>query len=168
MSIPDILDRCREIGYENITFTGGEPLIQKDAEELVDTLIGNGFNVNIETSGAVDVDAYLKKDCILTVDYKTPASGMQGKMIDGTFDKLRETDVVKFVMNRDDMGFVENFVKTHNLRSWVYLSPIFGEVEPRELVEFLQGLHRQGLNTKKFRVQVQLHKIIWDPNKRGV
>lgn len=168
MSIDDILEKCQEIGYHNITFTGGEPLIHKDVDVLIDRLIEEGYGVNIETNGAVDVSPYLTKDCILTVDYKTPASGMQGKMIDDMFNKLRDTDVVKFVMNRDDMDFVENFIKTHNLRAWVYFSPIFGEIEPVELVEFMKKLDAKGLNTRKFRVQVQLHKIIWDPNKRGV
>ena len=168
MSVDDITSKCNEIGYHNITFTGGEPLIQKDAEELVDKLINLGYNVNIETSGAVDVTPYLKKDCILTVDYKTPASGMNHKMIDGMFDLLRETDVLKFVMNKDDLDCVKQFLKSHNIKAYVYFSPIFNEIEPCELVDFLKELHKEKFGTDKYRVQIQLHKVIWDPNKRGV
>ena len=55
-----------------------------------------------------------------------------------------------------------------NIKSYIYLSPIFNEIEPSELVDFLKDLHNKGINTDKIRVQIQLHKIIWDPMKRGV
>ena len=168
MSVDDIISKCDEIGYHNITFTGGEPLIQPDAEELVDKLISKGYNVNIETNGAVDITPYLKKECILTVDYKTPASGMNKRMIDGMFNTLREGDVLKFVMARSDFDSVKEFLKTHNIKAYVYFSPIFNEIEPKELVDFLKGLHQEGFDVRKYRVQVQLHKVIWPPEMRGV
>lgn len=168
MTIEEIVNKVREVGNINITLTGGEPLLQKHSLELINELINNGFNVNIETNGAMDITPLLDKNVIITLDYKTLSSGMNEKMLLSNFEKLRENDVLKFVGNRDDLKNIKEVLKTLNIKSYVYLSPIFNEIEPKELVDFLKELRNEGINVSKTRVQVQLHKIIWDPAERGV
>ena len=168
MSIDEIIDKVKEISYTNITLTGGEPLLQKNSIKLIDRLIEEGFLVNIETSGSIDITPLLDKDVIITIDYKTLASGMNDKMILSNFDKLRAIDVLKFVCDRNDFEDIKRLLKGYEIKSYIYFSPIFKQIQPYELVDFLKELHQDGFNTRKMRVQVQLHKVIWDPNLRGV
>lgn len=168
MSIKEILDKVKEIGYRNITLTGGEPLIHKNVEQLIDSLIENGYKVNIETNGAVDITKYTSKNVLLTMDYKTNSSRMMKYMLNKNIALLREYDVFKIVCSKNDFNDIKEILKNNDIKSYIYLSPIFNEVEPYELVEFLKELNKEGFNTSKIRIQIQLHKIIWEPNKRGV
>ena len=168
MSIEDILVKVKEIGYKNITLTGGEPLLQKNSIKLINKLIEEGFNVNIETNGAMDITEVLNKDVIITLDYKTLSSNMNNQMILSNLEKLRENDVLKFVCNKNDLEDIKKVLGKYNIKSYIYLSPIYKEIEPKELVEFLKLLHIEHFNVDKIRIQVQLHKIIWNPDMRGV
>lgn len=168
MSIDEILQEVERIGFKNITLTGGEPLIHKNIDKLIDKLLENGYNVNIETNGAVDITPYITKNLILTMDFKTKSSGMIKYMILSNLSKLREYDVFKIVCSKNDFEDIKELLKNNQIKSYIYLSPIFEKVEPRELVEFLKELHNEGIDTSKIRVQIQLHKIIWAPDKRGV
>lgn len=168
MTIDEIIEEVEKIGYKNITLTGGEPLINKNIDKLIDKLIELGYKINIETNGTVDISPYIAKKLILTVDYKTNSSGMTNYMIKENFPLLREYDVFKIVCSKNDFEDIENLLKNNDIKSYIYLSPIYKEVEPYELVDFLKELHKKGINTSKIRVQVQLHKIIWEPSKRGV
>lgn len=168
MTIDEIINKVKEINYNNITLTGGEPLIHKNVDKLIDKLIEEGFNLNIETNGAVDITQYIHKKLILTVDYKTKSSGMIKYMLKKNIALLREYDVFKIVCKKEDFKDIEELLKNNDIKSYIYLSPIFNEVQPSELVDFLKELHNKGINTSKTRVQVQLHKIIWNPNERGV
>jgi len=134
--IDDIIDKCKEIGYKNITLTGGEPLLQNNVYILIDKLIKNSFKVNIETSGSIDISKLLDTSVIITLDYKTLSSGMNNKMILENFSKLREQDVLKFVCNRNDLDNIKEFIKNNDIKSYIYFSPIFNEIEPSELVDF--------------------------------
>lgn len=168
MSINEIIDKVKEIGYTNITLTGGEPLLQKNSIELIDRLTEEGFFVNVETNGSIDITPLLDKNVIITIDYKTRTSGVNDKMILDNYKKLRAIDVIKFVCNRDDFEDIKKFLQNNPTPAYIYISPIFNEVQPYELVDYMKELHKEGYNTKKLRMQVQLHKVIWDPNKRGV
>lgn len=168
MSIDEIVNKVKKIGIKNITLTGGEPLLQKNSFKLIDELLKNNFNVNIETNGAIDITPLLDKNVIITLDYKTKSSEMNDKMLLSNFEKLREQDVLKFVCNKQDLESIKKFLKENNIKSYIYLSPIFNEIEPSELVNFLKQLHKEKIDVLKVRVQIQLHKIIWDPDKRGV
>lgn len=168
MTIEEIINRVKNIGIKNITLTGGEPLFQKNSFKLIDELIKNNFKVNIETNGAIDITPLLDKDVIITLDYKTISSGMNSKMLLTNFEKLREQDVLKFVCNEEDLSDIKEMLKKNNIKSFIYLSPIYKEIEPDKLVDFLKELHKENFNTDKIRIQIQLHKIIWDANKRGV
>ena len=168
LTIDEIINKVKEIGYKNITLTGGEPLLQKNSITLIDKLIENNFNVNIETSGSIDITPLLDKEVIITLDYKTISSGMNNRMILSNYEKLRKQDVLKFVCNKDDFKDIKKVLKNNNIKSYIYLSPIFNEIEPNKLVDFLKELHNKNYNTDKIRVQIQLHKVIWNPDKRGV
>ena len=168
MTIDEIINKVDEIGYKNITITGGEPLIHKNIDKLIDRLLGLHYKINIETNGAVDITPYISKNIILTMDYKTKASGMTKYMNKQNFSLLREYDVFKIVCSREDFEDIKELLKNNEIKSYIYLSPIYQEVEPSELVDLLKELHNEGIDTSKIRVQVQLHKIIWEPSKRGV
>ena len=167
MAIEDIVQKAQQYNHKHITLTGGEPLIHKDVEKLIRALAGRNFKVNIETNGAVDISSYLKKRNVLfTLDYKCPSSGMEDKMLAGNFLNVRKCDVVKLVVeNSDDLNTAEKIIKEYNLNENcnVFLSPVFGKIEPVEIVDFILKRHLEGV-----RVQLQLHKYIWDPNQRGV
>lgn len=168
MTINEIIDKVKEIGIKNITLTGGEPLLQKNSFRLIDELINNNFKVNIETSGSIDITPLIDKPVLITLDYKTISSGMNSKMVLSNIEKLRESDVLKFVCNKDDLEDIKEVISKYQIKAYIYLSPIFKEIEPYELVDFLKQLNKEGLNIVKTRVQVQLHKVIWNPDMRGV
>lgn len=164
MSVSDILEKVSEIGCPNITLTGGEPLIHKDVRELIHALCERKYWVNVETNGSVLVPyRSLGSDLFYTVDYKTPSSGMEHKMNEEVFKSLGTLDVIKFVV-----GTEEDLTKALEIgqqypQPYIYLSPVFGSIEPKRLVEFV--LENKLWN---WRVQLQLHKMIWDPNMKGV
>lgn len=171
MSVNEIFDKVK---FPNVTLTGGEPMMQKGIEELAMTLAAGGHKVNIETNGTFGpftLPQWLADKVFFTVDYKCGASGCEDKMRPEVFQALRFNDVIKCVVGSvDDL---ENALK--NLRKWVpylggvsspyvYFSPVFGKIEPRQIVEFMKEKKLFG----KYRVQLQLHKFIWEPNARMV
>lgn len=171
MSIEEILKECKKIGYHNITLTGGEPLIHKDSILLIRLLCGLGYQVNIETNGSIDLRELielrdkLKLDFFFTVDYKTKFSLMNDYMNENSFKYLDDKkDLVKCVVaNKEDMDdslkYLDSFGKNFN----IWFSPVFKKIEPKEIVEYVKAKNRQDIT-----IQVQLHKIIWEPDKRGV
>ena len=162
MTPQEIYNRVYKLGGRRITLTGGEPLIHKDVKVLVDLLIQKGYEVNIETNGSVDITLFLDKHTIITMDYKCAGSGMEDKMLLDNISKLRKQDVLKFVVSDDnDLNTVQRIYQ--NTKATVYISPVFGRIEPKQIVEYMLE-H----NMENCRVQVQLHKIIWNPEERGV
>ena len=111
ISIDKIINKLKSLKNKNITLTGGEPLIQKESFLLIDKLIENGFNVNIETNGAVDITPLLDKNVLITLDYKTISSEMNNRMLLDNLEKLRETDVLKIVCNRNDFKDIKKLLK---------------------------------------------------------
>lgn len=162
MTPQEIYIQVYKLGGKRITLTGGEPLIHKDVKVLVDLLIQKGYEVNIETNGSVDITLFLDKHTIITMDYKCASSDMEDKMLLDNISKLREQDVLKFVVSDDnDLDTVQRIYQ--NTKATVYISPVFGRIEPKQIVEYMLE-H----NMENCRAQVQLHKIIWNPEERGV
>lgn len=167
MTIDEIVTRVKEIGNKRVTLTGGEPLWHEGVKTLIEAITGEGHRVNIETNGTLDIKPYtLLYGTIITMDYKTLSSGMNGKMNLSNIRRLRNFDVLKIVCREYDFGNIEEVLKLYKPRCKVFLSPIYGEIEPARLVEFAKHLRDEGVYN--VRVQVQLHKIIWDAQKRGV
>ena len=152
----------------NITLTGGEPLLQDDIEELIKKLLGLGLRVEIETNGSLPLDRYIKPDSrpAFTMDYKLPYSGMESAMRRDNFKLLNEHDTVKFVAGSvQDLDRAREIISDYRLsdRCHVFISPVFGKLPPAEVVEYMLD-HEM----KDVRLQLQLHKFIWHPAKRGV
>lgn len=153
-------------GIRNVTLTGGEPLLQKDIGELIHLLLQAGLRVEIETNGAVRLSEFCEERPIFTMDYKLPSSGCEEHMIAENMELLEINDTVKFVCgSQEDLVKALEVIQTYDLtsRCHVYFSPVFGSIEPVQMVEFM--LEHQ-LND--VRLQIQMHKVIWDPNERGV
>ena len=165
MNVSEVIEKGKEVGVKKITLTGGEPLIHKNVEELVDELVNEGFEVNIETNGSVDIYPYTKKEnVIITMDYKLISSGMNDKMNERNFKYLRPQDVLKFVVgNKQDLDVMKEILEVHKPNCNIFVSPVFEQIEPVEIVDYIK---ENKLND--CRVQLQLHKIIWDREERGV
>lgn len=170
MSPEQICDYVRSTGIKNVTLTGGEPLLQKDMDKLISLLISEcGVRVEIETNGAVDLRPFAELPegrPLFTMDYKLPSSGYEDRMIAENFSVLEKEDTVKFVSGRRaDLERAGEIIEKYGLldRCHVYFSPVFGRIEPAEIVDFMLN---KRMN--KARIQIQVHKVIWDPNERGV
>ena len=164
MELDEIVKECKKLNNKRITLTGGEPLIQKNIASLLGTLKGYGFEINIETNGAVPLDAFVEIPVMLTMDWKSPYSGMRDKMIEKNLDLLREWDVLKFVVaSKEDLDDMKEIILNHKLNCHIFVSPVFGKIEPVDIVEYMKEN-----NLQQARLQLQIHKLIWDKDKRGV
>lgn len=167
MSAEDIYTYIKDSGVTNVTLTGGEPLRQEGIEELLD-LLGADLNlrVEIETNGSILLDKFSKYRVCFTMDYKLSCSGMEKAMQTDNFALLDKKDTVKFVVgSQADLLRMKEVAEQYQLaeKTNVYISPVFGAIDPEEMVQFLIE-HKLNHIT----MQLQMHKIIWDPNKRGV
>lgn len=176
-----LLNIIKEKKIRNITLTGGEPLLQPGIDEFIlDILRDSFFRVEIETNGAVAIRPFkdflrdnagkegidIRDRLCFTVDYKCPCSGMEDRMCMDNFEVTDNFDAVKFVVkDMDDLERMKEIAETYDLcrKTVLYISPVFGGIEPKDIVEYmLQN------NLNDVRLQLQLHKYIWDPDKRGV
>lgn len=169
-----VADVVAAVTTRAVTLTGGEPLEQPAAVELVRQLMEKGISVNVETNGSRDTAALLALPnadtrLLITLDWKLPASRMEGQMHRPSFAALREQDVLKFVVaSVSDLDRAYAVLDDLRPRSLVYFSPVFGSMEPVALVDALRRRHEGGHDVSRLRVQLQLHKIIWHPDERGV
>ncbi|MCR5729188.1 MAG: putative 7-carboxy-7-deazaguanine synthase QueE [Ruminococcus sp.] len=168
MESKDILDYILSTGVKNVTLTGGEPLLRQEMGELIDTLMSAGLRVEIETNGSIHLREFADRVYrpVFTMDYKLPSSGMEEYMCSDNFGCLEKHDTVKFVSgSMEDLERAVEVIESHHLteRCHVYISPVFGKIEPADIVEFMK---EKKLND--VRLQLQLHKFIWDPDKKGV
>ena len=148
-----------------VEVTGGEPFSAPELPRLVEKLLDAGKTVLIETSGALPVPQGLDRRCHLVMDIKPPGSGMAHLMAEETFRALRPGDEIKAVIaDRGDFDFCLDFLDRLALPREipVTVSPVFGECSPGELAEWVLSSGRE------IRVGIQLHKILFDPERRGV
>ena len=151
-------------GVRNATLTGGEPLLQAGIGDVMQRLSALGLRVEIETNGAVPLAGFRSCGAVFTMDYKLPSSKMEQQMCTGNFALLRECDCVKFVCgSKTDVLRAKEIAVQYQPQCPMYLSPVFGRLAPAEIVEIMKA-EQMG----NFRLQLQLHKFIWDPNARGV
>ncbi|MCM1024462.1 MAG: putative 7-carboxy-7-deazaguanine synthase QueE [Prevotella sp.] len=164
----EILGYVLSSGIKNVTLTGGEPLLQPNIKSLIDLLGENSLSVEIETNGSVDISGYGGDPFrpIFTLDYKLPSSGMESHMLTENYKHLQKTDTVKFVAGSPaDLERALEIIREYGLteKCAVFISPVFGKIDPAEIVEFMIKNKLNGVN-----LQLQLHKFIWEPNARGV
>lgn len=169
MTILEIIQEIEKIGNMNITLTGGEPLKRAGIYTLIEYLSITGYRVNIETNGSIPLyEAPKLKNVFYTMDYKCPSSNMENKMNLENLEFLDEDDVLKFVVGDiEDLKTAYDILKNSNIIAQIYLSPVFGTIEPKDIIEFMkQNYYLSVLFNVK--IQLQLHKIIWNPEERGV
>ncbi|MBN1903763.1 MAG: radical SAM protein [Deltaproteobacteria bacterium] len=161
-----IMEKVKGFNCPLIEITGGEPLIQDETPQLIKGLLDAGYTVLLETNGSQDI-SMVDRRCIKIMDIKCPSSGEEGHNDLKNLNSLSEGDELKFVIaDKRDYDFA---VETLALipadkRGFIYVnfSPCFGRIEPQELSEWIL---RDKLNV---RLNMQIHKYIWPPDKRGV
>ena len=164
MTVEAVCETIRGYQCRLVEVTGGEPLHQPEAPGLVERLCGEGYDVLVETSGALDVSA-LDPRARLIVDIKCPGSGMVERMRWGNMHQLRAKDEAKFVIkDRADYEWACSVLKEYDLagRCTVLFGPVFGQLDPRQLAEWILA------DRVPVRLQMQLHKYIWSPDMKGV
>lgn len=168
MSAEEITEYINSTGVVNVTLTGGEPLLQESIDVLVEMLMQSGHCVEIETNGSISIknlsESTYRPD--FTLDYKLPSSNMESFMLTENYDYINKNDIVKFVAgNREDLEKALEIIRKFSLdrKCTVYFSAVFGAITPAEIVDFMKEK-----NLNKVRIQLQMHKFIWSPDKKGV
>ena len=164
MSIDQIITRIKPMRTKLIEITGGEPMLQDNTIPLMKQLLKNNYNVLLETSGAISLKDVPKK-VMKIVDFKCPSSNMSDKNLWSILDELNNFDEIKFVIgNLKDYQWTKKKIKDYSLTlKWsVLISPVFGKITLEQLANWIL---KDNLNV---RLQLQMHKYIWNPNKQGV
>jgi len=161
MQIVQIIEKIKAFNCLLVCITGGEPLAQPNVNTLMDMLCEQGYQVSLETSGAIDVSK-VNPSVTKVIDIKTPSSNESLKNKVENFLYLNDKDVCKFVIgNEDDFDWAKHFIEEHlNNKSNIYFSPVTPGMDPKVIAELIL---RDGLNV---RLQLQLHKYLWG-NERG-
>ena len=155
------------VGFECglVEITGGEPLLQRDVYPLMTRLLDSGLTVMVETGGHLSIEE-VPAQVIRIVDVKCPGSGESHRNDWTNMDRLVATDEVKFVLkDRADYEFACDVVARYGLIgrvAAVHFSPVHGVLESKQLAEWILG------DRIEVRLQLQVHKYIWDPSTRGV
>ena len=180
MSPRAICDFAARAKVRFVTITGGEPLLHPECIVLVKALLSHEalpeLTVEIETNGAVSLsdisslrEGLSEQDAqrlVITLDYKLPSSGQEHFMLAENYELLKPWDAVKFVAsNQADLQRMAQIHHKFHVEQCCqsFVSPVFDAIEPVEIVNFL--IQEQLQNT---RLQLQLHKIIWSPETKGV
>lgn len=164
-----IIDEIKKSGVKNVTLTGGEPLEQLGIEDLIRCLAKDeNFRVEIETNGSIDLSPYdnMPNRPAMTMDYKLPSSNMEKAMNLENMRHIKQQDTVKFVCGDiQDLEKAYQIIDRYSLagRCHVYLSPVYGKMNPQDMVEFIKSKRMNDIN-----IQLQMHKFIWEPDERGV
>ena len=159
-----LLEKAKELGSKLVELTGGEPLAQKNCIPFADLLTNEGFDVLIETSGSEDISR-LNSNTHIIMDIKCPDSKMSDKNRWENLDHLKPSDEIKFVIaSRRDFDWAIDCIKINNLEKKcnLLMSVAFGLLKEQVLVEWILA---EGVNV---RLNLQQHKYIWSPRKKGV
>jgi 7-carboxy-7-deazaguanine synthase len=164
-SLDEVVGRVGAYGCDLVEITGGEPLLQADVYPLMQRLLDEGRTVMLETGGHISV-ARVPPGVIRVIDVKCPGSGESHRNHWPNLDELRPADEVKFVLkDRADYEYARDVVETHRLIgrcAGVHFSPVHGVLDASLLAAWVLE------DRLTVRLQLQLHKFIWDPATRGV
>ena len=161
-SYKSIEEICKEVNQFSdsirITITGGEPLIHDEIYDLISILFKT-HEINVETNGACDLtqlfelrEKLIGSNIFATMDWKSISSGVSDDMF--------------VVSSVDDLIQMSKLISTYQPRCNIFVSPVFGQIDPEVIVNFL--ISNDDKYLENIRIQLQLHKLIWDPDKRGV
>lgn len=165
-SVDEIIAYIDESGAKHVTVTGGEPLLQEDAPLLFEAIYKAGKNIEIETNGSIDITPFIIHNPYVkfTMDYKMPSSKMEHKMLLSNLGRLRIQDTLKMVCgSKEDLEKVLEILPQVQEGVTIFLSPVFGSIEPSEIVDFMMEY-----KLSRVKLQLQLHKFIWHPDTIGV
>ena len=164
MTLKQIIDTIVPMKTKLVEITGGEPMLQENVIPLMSKLINMNYTVLLETSGAISLKN-VPKEVKKIVDFKCPSSGMENKNLWTILDELNKEDEIKFVIgNKIDYQWTKKIVEKYQLnKKWtVLLSPVFEKLSLEKLSKWILT------DNFNVRLQLQMHKYIWDPEKRGV
>jgi len=166
LEIGEIERKIRAFDCSLVEITGGEPLLQAGTPELVRTLLDRRYTVLLETNGSMDIGV-VDERCIRIVDVKCPSSGESEKNRLENLALITPNDEVKFVVgDREDFVYAKSMISTHlagrNGLKPPLIAPVFGWINPEILARWILEDHLD------VRMQIQLHKVIWGAEKRGV
>ena len=163
--VEDVVARVKEYGCPVVEITGGEPLLQKNVYPLMRRLLDEKLTVMLETGGHLSIE-HVPSGVIRIMDVKCPGSGESHRNDWTNMDRLIATDEVKFVLkDRADYEFARDVVARYGLIgrvAAVHFSPVHGVLESKQLAEWILA------DRLEVRLQLQVHKYIWDPSTRGV
>lgn len=161
---PDVLAKVEAFGIRTVEVTGGEPLLQKATIPLMEALLARGHEVLLETSGSLSI-ADVPAGVHVILDLKPPDSGEEARNFWPNVELLRPHHEVKFVIaSRRDFDWAADVVRARGLadRCTVLFSPAWGQVGLADLATWILE------ERLPVRYQLQLHKVVWDPDARGV
>lgn len=165
MPLEDVVAAVEALNCPMVELTGGEPLLQSEAPQLMSVLLARGYTVLLETGGHLPLDD-VPEEVRAIVDVKCPASGEATKMHWANLEQLSPHDEVKFVIaDRKDFDYAVEVTSRYGLSgkvAAVLFSPAHGVLAPQTLAKWMIDEHSPG------RLQLQIHKYIWDPETRGV
>ena len=164
MEITHIMNEIKQWDCNLVEVTGGEPLFQDKCINLLNELINSNYEVMLETGGSLSISDVPKK-VIKIVDFKCPSSAMEKKNLWSIVEDLQPNDEVKFVIgNREDFDWAKDRIAEYSLDKICTLlfSPTFEKIDPQLMVEWILA------ENLPVRMQMQMHKMIWSPDKQGV
>ncbi|MFO8109054.1 MAG: 7-carboxy-7-deazaguanine synthase QueE [Thermoplasmata archaeon] len=154
MGVNEIMKKVDEYPVKRFCITGGEPLLQKDTIGLVERLKTEG-EVSLETNGSLDITPFISEGVMISMDYKTPSSGMSSKVRRKNLDLLGRKDQLKFVIaNFDDYDFALNVIEEKEIHAEIVFQPEGGT----QLKMLADRVIKDGVDVG---VLPQLHKLIW-------
>ncbi len=166
MELDLIMDQVSSCRCPLVEITGGEPLIQAETPALIRRLLERNFKVLLETNGSQNIQR-VDERCIKVVDMKCPSSGMVAQNDLENLKRLAPNDELKFVIgDKIDFEYARSVLDDYQPffpeNTPVHFSPVFGKLKPELLAQWILEEHLE------VRLQLPLHKILWDPNQRGV
>ena len=163
-SVEEIINEVKNYNCKLVEVTGGEPLVQKECLELMKKLCDEGFDVMLETGGSLPIKE-IDERVLIIMDLKCPSSKMEKKNLYENTDYLKPKDELKFVIgNREDYDWSKEIISRYDLqnKSEILFAVVFGELEPVSLVNWIIE------DKLDVRYQLQMHKYIWHPERKGV
>ena len=164
MEITHIMNEIKQWDCNLVEVTGGEPLFQDKCINLLNELVNSNYEVMLETGGSLSISD-VPKEVIKIVDFKCPSSAMEKKNLWSIVEDLQPNDEVKFVIgNREDFDWAKDRIAEYSLDKICTLlfSPTFEKIDPQLMVEWILA------ENLPVRMQMQMHKMIWSPDKQGV
>ena len=164
LSIEEIVTQISQFNCDKVTLTGGEPLLQPNISLLIGALMQRGYEVNIETNGSLPLSPFRYDGKLFyTMDWKTAASGCTKFMHRENVLYIQKEDVLKFVVgSKEGLEEAKEIIQCLPVLPHIYISSIHGMHIETEIVDFIK---QHNLPAK---MQVQLHKIVWGAEARGV